>query len=273
MAKPVGPVEGEQFEGFVPSGGLAAFLEGQDVFPVEPLANGHDGLAGVEGVGHQADGQFGELLFESLTQALEALEFAVLLLGLRVVQVHLLVHEREEGALGSDDGELEDIAVASAAGGGLAARWEALAAFFLNAAIDHQDIPAVKKPDAIKEAALQQIPEHQHRDLGHQFRVHAAGVAGGVIRAGDGGLALKARVLGRLAAQGAHIPSRLSGLALLVEAVARALAGEKGGDDLPPEVGGRIEAQLLDARVGQAVEPVVEAGENGPHDPHQSLGG
>jgi hypothetical protein len=27
----------------------------------------------------------------------------------------------------------------------------------------------------------------------------------------------------------------------------------------------------LDAGVGQAVEPVVEAGENAPHDPHQGL--
>jgi hypothetical protein len=109
--------------------------------------------------------------------------------------------------------------------------------------------------------------------LGHPFRVHAAGVVSGIIGAGDGGLALKARILGRLAAQGAHIPSRLSGLALLVKAVARTLARETSGDDLPPEVGRRIEAQFLEARVGQAVEPIVEAGENGPHDPHQSLGG
>jgi len=42
------------------------------------------------------------------------------------------MHEREQCALGPDDGELEDITVASAARGGLAARWEALAAFFLN---------------------------------------------------------------------------------------------------------------------------------------------
>jgi hypothetical protein len=153
MTSSVGRVAGEPFDGFVPSGGLAAFLEGQNIFPVEPLANGHDGLAGVEGVGHQANGQFGELLFESLTQALETLEFAVLLLGLRVVQVHFFVHEREECGLGPDDGELKDITVASVGGGGLATRWEALAAFSLNAAIDHQDIPAVKKPDAIKEAA------------------------------------------------------------------------------------------------------------------------
>ena len=109
--------------------------------------------------------------------------------------------------------------------------------------------------------------------MGDQFRVHTAGVAGGVIRTGDGGLAGKARILGSLAAQVAHIPSGGSRLPLLVEAVTRALAGEKGDHDLPPEVGGRIAAQLLKARVGQVVKPIVEAGENGPHDPHQSLGG
>src|ERR1039457_5904873 len=140
MASPVGSVEGEQFDGFVPSGGLAAFLEGQDVLPVAALANFHDGLAGVEGVGDQADGQFGELLFGPLAQALEALEFTVLLLGLRVVQIHLLVHEWEQCAFRSDDGELENITVANAVGGRFTACWEALAALFLNTAIDQQDI-------------------------------------------------------------------------------------------------------------------------------------
>ena len=66
---------------------------------------------------------------------------------------------------------------------------------------------------------------------------------------------------------------RLSGLPLLVEAFVGALAGETGGKDLPPEVGGRIEAQFLDARVGQPVELIIETGQNGPHDSHQSLGG
>jgi hypothetical protein len=273
MANPVGPVEGKQFKGFVPSGGLTTFLEGQYVFPLEPLANHHDGLASVKGVGHQAEGQFGELLLEPLTQALEALEFTVLLLGLRVVHIHLLMHEGEERAGGANDGALEDIAVTSTARGELAALVEALAALFLNAAIDHQDIPVVKEPDPIKAAALQQVPEHQPRDLGYPFRVHATGVAGRVIRTGDGGLSLKAWILGSLAAQGAQVPSRFPRLPLFVEAVTRAFAGEKGGQDLPPEVGGRIEAQLLDARVGQAVEPVVEAGKSGAHDSHQSPSG
>jgi len=75
MAKPVGPVERKQFNGFVPSSGLAAFLEGQHVFPVAALANRHDGLAGVEGVGHQAERQLGDLFLEPPTQAVEALEF------------------------------------------------------------------------------------------------------------------------------------------------------------------------------------------------------
>src|ERR1039457_5895613 len=132
MANAVGPVEGEQFEGFLPSGGLAAFLEGEDVFPVKLLANHDDGLASVKGVGHQTDGQFGELFFEPLTQAPEALEFTVFLLGLRVVHVHLLMHEGEERAFGADDGALEDIAIASASRGGLAALLEALAALLLN---------------------------------------------------------------------------------------------------------------------------------------------
>lgn len=99
------------------------------------------------------------------------------------------------------------------------------------------------------------------------------GVVGRVIGTGNGGLAREAWVLGSLAAEGPHVPSRLAGLPLLVEGVARALAGEEGGDDLPPEVGGRIEAHLLNPRVGQAVKPAVEAGEYGPHDPHQSLRG
>src|ERR1035438_3570673 len=60
---------------------------------------------------------------------------------------------------------------------------------------------------------------------------------GRVIRTGDGGLSLKAWILGSLAAQSAQVPSRLPRLPLLVEAVARAFAGEKGGDDVPPEVG------------------------------------
>ena len=48
--QPVGPMEGQQSEGFVPRGGLASFLEGQDVFPIELFAGGHDGLAAVERV-------------------------------------------------------------------------------------------------------------------------------------------------------------------------------------------------------------------------------
>jgi hypothetical protein len=46
-------------------------------------------------------------------------------------------------------------------------------------------------------------------------------------------------------------------LPLLIEAIARAFAGEKGGDDVPPEMGSRIDAEFLDTWVGQAVEPVV----------------
>jgi hypothetical protein len=56
-------------------------------------------------------------------------------------------------------------------------------------------------------------------------------------------------------------------LSLLVKAVTRTFAAQKGGEDLPPEMGGCVEAHLLDAWVGQAVEPLIEARENGPHDP------
>jgi len=37
-------------------------------------------------------------------------------------------------------------------------------------------------------------------------------------------------------------------------------------------VSGRVEAHLLNAGVGQAVEALVKAGENGPHHARQSLG-
>lgn len=189
------------------------------------------------------------------------------------MDVHFFVHEGKQRALGADDGELEDIAVASVAGGGLAALAEPFPAFFLHRPIDDHDIPVVKEPGAIKGAALQQFLKHQHRDLGDQFRVHAAGVIGGVIGAGDGRLAGKTRVLGGLTAQDTQIASRFSGLALLIEAIAGAFAREKHGQDRPPEVSRRIAAHLLHARVGQAVEPLIEPGKGGPHRANQALGG
>jgi hypothetical protein len=75
MAKPVGPIDRKRFEGFLPSGGPASFPECQNVFPAKTLANRHDGLAGVKGDSHQAEGRLWKLLFEPLTEALEALEF------------------------------------------------------------------------------------------------------------------------------------------------------------------------------------------------------
>ena len=187
------------------------------------------------------------------------------------MHVHLLVHEGEERALGPNHGELEDIAVTGLARRGLTALLETLAALFLHAAIGYRNIPVIKKPNSIKEAAIEQIVEHQHRDFGHPFGADLAGVMSRVIRAGDGGLALKARVLGALAAKDTHIPGGLPGLSLFIEGVARAGAKEKHGDDLPPEVGRRIAAHLLNARVGQVVEPLVEPGESGPHDTHHGL--
>ena len=62
-------------------------------------------------------------------------------------------------------------------------------------------------------------------------------------------------------------------MALLVKTVARALAGEKGGEDLPPKVRRRIEAHGLEARIGQAVEPIVEVGQHRLPHPVEGLGG
>jgi hypothetical protein len=272
LAKPVGTVKGKQVDGFLPRGGLATFPESQDVFPAKLLASGHDGLASVKGIADQADRQFGKLRFESLTEASEALEFTVLLFGLRVVQVHLFMHEGEEGARGSQHRDLQHVTVASVAGGGLAALREALAAFFFDAAIDHQHIPAIQEANAIEKPALQKLAKHQGGDLSHGLGVHPVGVVGGVIRTGHGGRSRKTMVLRGLTAQGAQVPGGLSGLSLLVEAVAGSGAGQEGSQDLPPEVGSAIEAHHLHPGVGQAVEPVIEVGESPSHHPHQGLG-
>jgi hypothetical protein len=266
-------VKGKQAEGFLPSGGLATFLEGQDVFPAKLLARGHDGLASVKGIADQADRQSGKLRFEPLTEASEALQFTVLLLGLRVVHVHLFMHEGEESVLRSQHGDLQHVTVASIAGGSLAALREALATFFFDAAIDHQHIPATQEANAIEEPALQQITKHQDQDPSHGLGVHPVGVAGGVVRTGHRG---RSRENGGPPAtdrtQRTLVPSGLSGLSVLVEAVAGSGAGQEGRQDLPPEVGGRIEAHVLHSRIGQAVEPGIEVGESPSHHPHQGLG-
>src|SRR6185295_10123008 len=103
----------------------------------------------------------------------------------------------------------------------------------------HHNVPTVKKPRVVKEASLQQIPEHQDRNLGDLFGGHATGVVSGVIGTSNGGLAIKARIFRALATQVAHVPSGLAGLTLLVKAIARALAGEECANDLPPEMSRR----------------------------------
>jgi hypothetical protein len=72
-AMAVGPVEGQQVDEFLPSGGLTPLFDGQDVFPTEQAALSHNRLAAVEGIGDEADGQFGELFFEPSAEAQEAL--------------------------------------------------------------------------------------------------------------------------------------------------------------------------------------------------------
>src|SRR5208337_5538823 len=101
----------------------------------EETADPHHGLAAVKGVGHQADRQFGELFFEALSQPLESLEFAILLFGLRVHDIHFLVQEGQERTFRSNNRELQHVPVAASSGGGLAPLCKALTALFLNAAI------------------------------------------------------------------------------------------------------------------------------------------
>ena len=129
-----------------------------------------------------------------------------------------------------------------------------------------------EEPRAIKEASVQQIPEHQHQDLGHELGVHAAGVVGGVVRAGHRGLPVKARVLGALAAQRAQVPGRFTAVALFVKGVARAGAAQKGADDLPPDMGGGVTAHHLQTGVRQRVEPLIEPGEHGGQQARQQVG-
>jgi len=86
-------------------------------------------------------------------------------------------------------------------------------------------------------------------------------------------LVLTEQDLGGLVAQSSQVPGRFAGLALLAKPVARTLEGKIGGEDLPPEVSPRIEAHGLEARIGQAVKPMVELGENRPHHPVEGLRG
>jgi len=106
--------------------------------------------------------------------------------------VHLFMHEGKEGARGPDDRDLQDIAVARVALARLASFCKTLPALFLHTAIGDEDIPAVQKPGPVEEAALEQLPEHEHRQARHRLRVHAAGMMGRIIRASDSRLARKA---------------------------------------------------------------------------------
>jgi len=101
--------------------------------------------------------------------------------------------------------------------------------------------------------------------------IDPAGVRGGVVRAGDSGSALKARIPGLLIAEGVEVPRRFPAQALLVEAVAGALAAKEDGHDVPPDVGARIDAHREAAPVRQGVEPVIEPGEEGAQHPDQGL--
>jgi hypothetical protein len=130
-----------------------------------------------------------------------------------------------------------------------------------------------KEAGATEEAALVQVAEHEHGDGGDGHGVDTAGVVGGIVGASDGGLALKARVLGGLAAQLTEVPGGFSGLTIFVKAVARALAGQAGADDLPLDMGRGIEAHELQAGIGQSVEPLVETGKTRARRAHRRLAG
>ncbi len=61
-------------------------------------------------------------------------------------------------------------------------------------------------------------------------------------------------------------------MTLLIKAVARAFAGQEGGNDVPPEMGGAVEAHGLEPGIGQRIEPGVEVGKGGANYFEQDLG-
>lgn len=212
-------------------------------------------------------------MLKPLAQTQEGVQLAVLLVSDRVVHIHGLVEEGKDRALRSGDGGLEDIAVAGALGGGFAVGLEALAALLLDGAVQEDHIPAILQTGLLQESALKQAGDHAHGQGSHLGGIDPAGMIGGVVRAGDGGVSIEAPIFGSLAAEGSHVPSPLAGLAVLVELVAGAATEQEGGDGVPPEVGPGVATHLLAAGVGKGVEPVVELGEDPVQDLDQGLGG
>lgn len=268
----IGPAAWEQPEHFVPGGGLASFLEGEDVLPAMLLADLEDGCTAIEGIADPAQGQPGEDPLDSVAQAQERFEFAILLVRVRVVHVHKFMEEGEGLTRRPEQRHLQDIAITSPSGATLTIGAEALAALFLYGAVDQQDIPVVEEAAAVEQASFEQFLNHLPGNLHDLIGIDPAGMAFGIVGAGDGRLALKARVLAGLAAELAHVPGARAGVAGLVEGVAGASAEQINEQNVPPQMGGQIETHRLAARVGQLLQPVVEAGKGGADYADEALG-
>jgi hypothetical protein len=96
---------------FGEEGGEGAWLEGDNEAPAAGLAEGEDGLIGVEGIQQEDEAEAGIAGVELLGEPGEGLEFAVLLGGPRVAVLDELGPEREGEAVGGDELGLQDVVV------------------------------------------------------------------------------------------------------------------------------------------------------------------
>jgi hypothetical protein len=123
-------------------------------------------------------------------------------------------------------------------------------------------VPTIEKASFVEKPPAHQLSNHLQGQFPDRFRIDPAGVKSGIIRTGNGGLAIEARVGGALTAEFAQVPWRLTAQALFIESVARTGAKQKGGEDAPPEMGTQITAKFQAAGIGQPIDPVVEIGES-----------
>ena len=183
------------------------------------------------------------------------------------------MQERKDVAVRAQDHGLEHIPIAPLPGRAFPIPAKALTTFLLNGAINNHRVPMVEEARTIEGPPLQKLPNHAQGDLLDLVRIHPAGMAFGVIRAGHSGVTCKARVLGGLSAEQPHVPGSRIGIAKLVEGIAGTGSEQIGGQNLPPDMGGQIEAHLLGAGVGQLPQPAVQGGERPAHHAHYALGG